>query len=122
MSYCRFSSDDYQCDVYCYADVHGGYTTHVASNRPVIDAAFPQPVPFDNHNVEAWVTRQLAVTAWVGGAHRGKIGLPHDGETFNDPDAASAADRLQMLKEAGYNVPQHAIDSLRIEAAEEASA
>lgn len=31
MSYCRFSSEDYQCDVYAYADVAGGYTIHVAA-------------------------------------------------------------------------------------------
>lgn len=33
MSYCRWS--DHGCDVYCYADIRGGYTTHVASNHVV---------------------------------------------------------------------------------------
>ena len=27
MSYCRFSTDDFACDVYAYADVSGGFTT-----------------------------------------------------------------------------------------------
>lgn len=29
MSYCRWSSDNFKCDVYVYADVSGGWTTHV---------------------------------------------------------------------------------------------
>lgn len=32
MSYCRFSSDGGESDVYVYADVHGGITTMVAEN------------------------------------------------------------------------------------------
>lgn len=33
MSYCRFSSDGFNCDVYVYEDCAGGWTTHVAANR-----------------------------------------------------------------------------------------
>jgi hypothetical protein len=57
--------------------------------------------------------------AWVEKAERKPIGLPHDGETFDDPTASDAADRLQMLKDSGYNVPQYAIDALREEAGEQ---
>ena len=38
MSYCRWSSDNFQCDVYCYADVSGGYTTHVKDGKTYNDA------------------------------------------------------------------------------------
>jgi hypothetical protein len=119
MSYCRFSSDDYQCDVYTYADTMGGYTTHVAKTRPVLDGALPPPVPFSPENIEAYLARHQQVMAWVEHAERKPIGLPFDGESFNDPSASDAADRLQMLKDAGYNVPQHAIDALREEAEDE---
>ena len=37
MSYCRWSSDNWKCDLYCYEDVSGGITTHVAGNRIVGD-------------------------------------------------------------------------------------
>src|ERR1044071_191187 len=37
MSYCRFSSLNWSCDVYAYADVAGGYTIHVARSRRVGD-------------------------------------------------------------------------------------
>jgi hypothetical protein len=33
VSYCRWSSGFGECDVYVYADVRGGWTTHVASRR-----------------------------------------------------------------------------------------
>jgi hypothetical protein len=33
VSYCRWSSDFGECDVYVYADVSGGWTTHVAGRK-----------------------------------------------------------------------------------------
>lgn len=36
MSYCRFSSMNWRCDVYVYEDVGGGWTTHVAGRRKVV--------------------------------------------------------------------------------------
>jgi hypothetical protein len=114
MSYCRFSSDDYQCDVYCYADVCGGFRTHVASVRFVLSGKLPPPV--DKSDITAWLARHRAVTVLVKDCERVDIGLPYDGEVFNDDTAQEAADRLEMLKSTGYNVPQYAIDALRDEA------
>ena len=45
-----------------------------------------------------------------------KIGLPEDGETFNDATAEDCAARLEYLRALGYRVPQYAIDALREEA------
>lgn len=47
MSYCRFSSDNWMSDVYVYADVAGGWTTHVASRRRRI----PPVPPFPLHRI-----------------------------------------------------------------------
>lgn len=116
MSYCRWSNDDYQCDVYTYADVAGGYTTHVAGNRPLLDVELPERVSFTAENNAAWFKRDRLVTEWLERADRKPIGLAHDGETFRDETAEDAANTLQMLKDAGYNVPQYAIDALREEA------
>jgi hypothetical protein len=33
VSYCRWSSDHFECDVYTYANVSGAWTTHVAGRR-----------------------------------------------------------------------------------------
>lgn len=115
MSYCRWSDDDYQCDVYCYEDVLGGYTTHVAGSRAVLDVDLPPKVEYSTATSAAWWKRHEQQAIWIAQALRKPVGLPFDGETFNDPDAQSAADRLQWLKELGYNVPQRAIDALRNE-------
>lgn len=44
-----------------------------------------------------------------------EIGLPEDGETFNDATAEDCAARLEYLRALGYRVPQYAIDALRDE-------
>lgn len=116
MSYCRWSDEDYQCDVYCYASVSGYYVTHVASNRLVLDVQLPPAVPITAETLGKVSERRGAVMEWLESAESRPIGLPHDGETFQDADADEAADTLQKLKDAGYNVPQYAIDSLRAEA------
>lgn len=113
MSYCRWSSDDSQCDVYVYEDVMGGFTTHVAGNRKTLSKdQIQEPVSFDANNIEAFMARQENVRELLEKIERKPIGLEYDGESFNDDDAESCANRLIMLKECGYNVPQYAIDAL----------
>lgn len=121
MSYCRWSTDDFQCDVYVYADARGGWTTHVASNRYAYKEPLPPVVECDPDNEEvwqAWLARHEVMRRLIDEADRVTIGLPHDGETYNDDTPSQCADRLEMLKGLGYVVPQDAIDSLRQEAAE----
>lgn len=42
----------------------------------------------------------------------------YDGARFNDETPQLCADRLEMLRAAGYNVPQYAIERLRKESVE----
>lgn len=113
MSYCRWSSDDFQCDVYVYADVSSGWTTHVAVNRPVIDRSVLPPII--EEDPLSWHRRMEAVSKQLKTAERKTIGLPYDGKMFNDETPGEAAETLMMLRTAGYNVPQYAIDALRAE-------
>lgn len=122
MAYCRWSSDDFQCDVYTFEDVAGGYTTYVASRRRVFFDPLPEPVEWDPDNLDLWFQRHAIVMERVNRSELVDIGGPHDGASFNDPTPGACADRLEMLREAGYRVPQYAIDSLREEAREEQSA
>lgn len=122
MAYCRWSSDDFQCDAYTYADVAGGYTTHVANMRRVFTEPLPPPVEWNPDDVEPWFKRHFAVMDMVERSDLVPIDGPHDGETFRDPTPGACADRLIALRAAGYNVPQYAIDALREEAREEQSA
>lgn len=116
MSYCRWSSDDFQCDVYVYESVGGGFVTNVAGMRVVFEEPLPQPVPFDKDHLDAFLARHDQVLAMVDAATREPIGLPYDGEDFVDPDAGTCADRLEALRRIGYRVPDYAIEALREEA------
>lgn len=113
MSYCRWSSDDYQCDVYVY-ESDRGFETHVAGRRHTFSEPLPPAPP--KGDIDAAIRRMMAVTGMCDRAEPVDIGLPYDGESYTDATASECADRLEMLRAAGYNVPQYAIDALREEA------
>lgn len=126
MSYCRWSSEDWSSDLYCYADVSGGYTSHVARNRTVFAESLPDLVVFPTTRAEedeerferelaAWYDRRQRVLSMVADAERVSIVHPDAGATFNDPTPGACADRLERLRAEGFVVPQYAIDRLREE-------
>lgn len=110
MSYCRWSDQDYQCDVYAYRSDRG-YETFVASKRYVFSEALPDQVNFQE-NPAAWFERHHKVLDILDRTKMVDIGLPHDGEDWTDGEASACAERLIQLREIGYNVPQYAIDEL----------
>jgi hypothetical protein len=116
VSYCAWSSDDYQSDVFVYEN-DGGWITHVAGARRQFAEPLPEPVSDDN--VMAWMARHAKVSEIVDRSPLVPIGLPHDSETFTDASPAECAERLRELRRIGYHVPQYAIDDLESEAAEE---
>lgn len=114
MSYCRFSSDDFQCDVYVY-DSEEGIVTHVARARRVVDTS---TLPALNGNdVDAILRRHRELMRQFDDESIPivPIGLSEDGKSFVDDTPGEAADRLETLRAMGYRVPQHAIDVLREE-------
>lgn len=115
MSYCRWSDDDYQCDVYVYEDCAGGWTTHVAAKRKIFKEPIPEKVPFDDEHKTAWFERHNKIMEMCEGATHEPIGLEFDGESYNHKTPGECADNLVKLKDVGYNVPQYAIDALREE-------
>lgn len=124
MSYCRWSSDAYGCDVYVYEDVSGGFTCHVASRRIVNRHEAPHCPNLvdyprdseDNITEEAladFMVKHRAYMDWLkDGAIREPIGLEWDGKSFNVETATSMGNELSILKANGYNVPQYVIDAL----------
>jgi hypothetical protein len=143
MSYCRWSSDNFMCDVYVYEDVCGGWTTHVAGNRTIIAPVpefpwrwLPRLGAEWDHKARRmrYPSRWHAALAhciytfatWANRPHhwslrwlpRRAIGLPHDGDSFNDPSPGDCADRLESLRDMGYRVPVRAILALRSEQAD----
>jgi hypothetical protein len=122
MSYCRWSSDQFKSDIYCYESDHG-FVIHVAAARLVSDRPRPErkadAVSMDDPN---WVQLSLedwhAFSAWCDAARREPIKLEHAGEQFVEATACECADRLRQLRELGYYVPQYALDALDEEAGE----
>jgi hypothetical protein len=116
MSYCRFSSDDFHCDVYVYESCFGGFITLVAANRVVGDVPKIEWPPLVGPVGPTLLHAQyMAQMDFMKTAKRAHIGLPHDGEEFVDETPGECIDRLESLRVIGYNVPQYAIDALREE-------
>jgi len=112
MSYCRFSSDNFKCDVYCYEHVGGYWQIHVAEQRyDMLD--FPDSPPIEQ--VEEWILWQAKRSELMETARLESIGLSLDGNNYQEHSPGDAADRLEEIRAAGYHVPQYAIDRLREE-------
>ena len=132
MSYCRWSSDRFQCDLYCYEDASGGWTTHVAGNRP-------EPIPheilnpydfevlakFDFQDPNQHKDFMGVVKRWhdaMDSAKRHAVNSPHAGQSYNDPDLESFRARIVELSEdTELNVPDWLLPIIDEEIAEENS-
>lgn len=113
MSYCRWSSDDFSCDLYCYQD-SGGYSTHVAAHRAVYKEPLPPDIELSSEPaiIDAWVNRHQHVMEMLKNADRVDIGLPYDGQSFHDSDLGEFLQRLRHLKEVGYKFPDYVIEAV----------
>jgi hypothetical protein len=102
--------------VYAYEDVNGGFTTYIASNRIVGDV--PEVPPVGSVSSQQWSQAYDKQMKYLDTAAHEPIGLPFDGEAFNDPDLESFEQRLRNLSEAGYHVPEHVFQIIAEEKAQ----
>lgn len=119
MSYCRWSTDDFQSDVYVYENTGGYWSIHVASNRIVYHQPLPEPVPLTPDTAESWHDRNVTIMEWIDDpekSHREAIDLPHAGEDFRADTPQETAEILTELRWLGYRIPEGVIDELRKEA------
>ena len=117
MSYCRFSSHNWQCDLYAYESTEG-WTTHVASSR------YARPVPelpslIDSNDNAEWLAAYQRQQEYLDQCEWVAIGLPHDGQTFVDETYADFVGRVEQLVALGYRVPPGFVDELKRELSEE---
>lgn len=124
MSYCRWSSDDFQSDIYCYQNIHSGYTVMIAGMKHVLKEPLPPPIDFmdskgkiDFEKYREYIKRDDMVMGIIKRANLVKIGLPEDGKTYHFETPIETITALKMLRDMGYRVPQKAIDELEKEAA-----
>lgn len=122
MSYCRFSSLNWGCDVYVY-DGPGGITIQVAANRYVSDTPCP-PIPplpkaddpeFAEKVTVSMVIAHEAQQAWRDNdAKLVPIGLPYDGAEYHGLDRDEAGEVLANLMAAGYRMPHDLIENVMV--------
>ena len=123
MSFCRFSSDDWNSDVYVYADVAGGYTVHVAANRVLFDRDGLPPItadPFaDPHAwAQQWMARHQATMQRLDEASREQIDHPDAGGSHWSLSAEDAHRLLVQLGSEGFHVPEGVADAVLDNAAQ----
>ena len=114
MSYCRWSSDNWRCDLYCYESTSGYWVTCVAYNR-IIDY-----IPEIDWSASSYVInlQMEAQHEILCSARREDIGLPYDGEMFQDYNLEDLLDRILWLREVGYRCPDYVIEAIREEIVE----
>lgn len=113
MSYCRWSCLDFQCDIYCWADVCGQWAVAVAKNKRVFRTPLPPPLPEgEDHNGQAYWDRHRAVMRAVDNSLMVPIELPGAGERYWLDSPGEAAAKIEELVRIGFRAPQYAIDAL----------
>lgn len=124
MSYSRWSSNDFQCDVYVY-EAEEGFVIHVASNRITWLVDLPPHYEWEEggFDFDQWYARSRIMSDLIDDetTHtRAPIGLPHDGETFSYIETpGECATQLVELRDMGYQVPDSVIKDLQEEETEE---
>lgn len=117
MSYCRWSTDDFKCDLYCYrADGTNSsvWVTHIANSRrdwnPPYELYSPEVLQNDH-----WRLLYKFYHILMHKVPFTLIGLPYDGETFKDHTLEDFLVRVLVLKDAGYNMPDSLMERIKSE-------
>lgn len=137
MSYCRWSSNHGECDVYVYHNVSGAWTLHVAGRKPKhkvpdhiknIYPSFSDPAMVPRVFADAYMAAHKAEEAWrrtlPGHEIKGhwfidddqyrsllEIG-PEAGQSYDFDGPGECAAFMKVLQNKGFMVPQCAIDAL----------
>lgn len=116
MSYCRFSTDSFRCDVYVYKATEG-IVTHVAHSRVVLPADVRAPsiqLLFEGR-IEQWRAENEDWGRVFDCAPHVPIEHTDAGRTFTDATPGEAAKTLDRLACEGVRVPDGVIADLRSE-------
>jgi len=100
VSFCRWSSDDFQCDLYVYGAEGDVVSINVAGRKHVLKEPLPPEISYDD-DPGGWFARHNEVMRVVGDADMEPIGLDCDGETYSLPPE-EAADKVRELIAMGY--------------------
>ncbi len=112
MSYCRWSSDNWKSDIYCYEGVDDKIHIHVAaSKREGVPEANYDP----NEPIEIYMEKLKVQSDYLKNCLLVPIGLELDGESFECFNKQEALGLLLHVRSRGYHVPEFAIECLKEE-------
>ena len=122
MAYCRFSSNDHQCDFYAY-ESDNGFVLHLAANRSIWDP------PNNAYNVEVvmntpweqWGDMAQEYHKSLMNAPREKIEHENAGETFTYNTLHELKDGISSFIEQGFIAPDWLIPLIDEEINEKAN-
>ncbi|MBK1666554.1 hypothetical protein CKO28_00670 [Rhodovibrio sodomensis] len=124
MSYCRFSTDSFRCDLYVYEtespDDDPRFTIHVAGNRIPEDA--PRLPELTAKSIEDYVAAYRELTDYLLSCPRTPIDAPYAGETLLIGSLEELRAKLIELRDLGYRFPDAVLDAVDAEIAESAPA
>lgn len=114
MAYCRWSSMDWRCDIYCYEHVDGGYAIHVAGRRRANIDQCPK-VNWDllsneeGGDLDEWQRQYDVQMKWLEDNREDfvPIDLPYSGETFYPATVEDCVEKLRELRHLGYIMPDN---------------
>jgi hypothetical protein len=107
MSYCRLSSDNFRCDLYCYQS-SAGFETNVASFRHrrwlrLFYFLTDRRVPIsDDRTIRLQRWSLWGLPHWF--THK-RIRLPYAGKFFTDATEQEMFVRILDLARTGYRIP-----------------
>jgi hypothetical protein len=122
MSYCRWSTDAFRCDVYAYEDVSGGWTIHVAGRKRQIPDSVVCPFSMPDYASPEWFKYYQEFQTALDSYPFVALTAPSAGETFNEPTLAEFRDRMTVLRAEGLRFPNYVFDVIDQEIAEEDAA
>lgn len=109
-SYCKWSTDNYQCDLCCYDGLSGGITIHVGTHR--LKESPPALPSIENTDIDDFLDSFNRHNEFMMTAVRVPIGLAYDGQTFRVKNEQIFLEKLELLKSAGYIFPHSLIQFL----------
>lgn len=113
MSYCRWSSDNFKCDVYAYESCYGGFEIHIASARYVGEIPEVDSKLLNNKKQHKKFISQLnAQSEFLETCKTEEIKLKHSGENFNVDTVQELGEKLIELKKLGYHIPEYVFERI----------
>ena len=122
MSYCRWSCDGGQCDIYAYYSIGDFWQIHIANRRRVERS--PSPIIMVDGELELSKTYVDDLTEYnkrmeaLGDDQWVYINLPFDGEDYDCGSIEEFKDKMLELRAVGYQFPDGVLEEINEEIAE----